>query len=154
MDIKFENPQMEALADADGRFLDAVRVGERGSARLGAEGPWRVPTAATPGTENEVDVDGDVVITELAYHRSPISEEGVPFEEPGHLLVAGFAGALGAAAGQALDGDEAGAFGCLGELGIDGVDMGLLDGNLVGECAGEVVGDDHRGRRGVRLLHS
>jgi hypothetical protein len=70
-----------ALSDADGRFLDAVRVGERGSARLGAQGPWLVPTTPTPGTENEVDVNGDVVITELAYHRAPISEEGVPFEE-------------------------------------------------------------------------
>ncbi|MCB9690093.1 MAG: lamin tail domain-containing protein [Alphaproteobacteria bacterium] len=69
------------LAEADGELLDAVRVDERGHARLGDDGPWRVPVRATPGEPNAVAVEDRVAIHEIAYHRAPLDEEGTPFTE-------------------------------------------------------------------------
>ena len=67
------------LYSADGSaLLDAVRVdgGLRGRADDG--GPWRVPSEATPGEANRIDLSEDVVINEIQYHRSPLSVEGEP----------------------------------------------------------------------------
>ena len=74
---------------------------------------------------------------------SGVEDEGVAFEQPGELLVPGLAGALGAATSQAFDGHESCALGRLVELGVNTVDVGLLDRKL---CREGVVGP--RGRLG------
>ena len=50
-------------------------------ARLSEDGPWGVPTEASPGDDNPVQLTEDVVIHEISYHRAPLSEEGQPFAE-------------------------------------------------------------------------
>ena len=73
-----------------------------------------------------------------------VEDQGVPLEQPGQLLVAHVAGAVGAAAGEAVGLDEAGPGLGLGELGVDEVDVGLLDGDLAGDLGA--------GRLGGRVL--
>jgi hypothetical protein len=57
-------------------LLDAVRVHEGLRGRDGDA--WRVPREATPGEPNVVDLNEDVVINEIQYHRAPVSREGEP----------------------------------------------------------------------------
>jgi Lamin Tail Domain len=62
-------------------LLDAVRVhsGLRGRADEG--GPWRVPTEASPGAPNTIELVEDVVISEVQYHKAPLSRAGEPYAE-------------------------------------------------------------------------
>ncbi len=70
------------LYSADGdAVLDAVRAHEWVRARAQDGGPWRVPSQATPGEANLVDLTEDVVIHEIMYHRAPLSQEGEPATE-------------------------------------------------------------------------
>ncbi len=70
------------LYTADGgALLDAVRVGWRPRARDEDGGPWRTPDEATPGGDNRITLSEDVVISEIQYHRAPLSEEGSPITE-------------------------------------------------------------------------
>jgi hypothetical protein len=70
------------LADAaSGAVLDAARVAVGPRARLAPFGPALTPTVATPGGPNAVELNEDVVIHEVMYHRNPRLEEGLPVEE-------------------------------------------------------------------------
>lgn len=69
------------LRSADGAVvLDAARI-EAGPRARDAAGAWRVPSSPTPGEPNEIDLQADIVIHEIQYHRAPVSEAGVPFAE-------------------------------------------------------------------------
>ena len=70
------------LTASDGEaLLDGVRVGDRGRGRAPGGGPWRFPTAASPGDVNPIAINEDVVINEILYHRAPASRAGEPFAE-------------------------------------------------------------------------
>ncbi|WP_338009746.1 hypothetical protein [Janibacter hoylei] len=71
-----------------------------------------------------------VLVLEVGHATGGVVDEGVPLEEPGHLLVTDVAGAVGTAAGQAVDSDEVGSLAGLGQLGVDAVQVLLLDGDL------------------------
>ena len=81
LDAAFEAGDVLYLYDASGTLLDAVRVWDQPRAREAIRGPWRVPTAPTPGAENAIDIEDDIVVNEIAYHRAPVSEDGLLFEE-------------------------------------------------------------------------
>ena len=66
-----------------GALLDAVRVQEGPRARADGGGPWRVPSEATPGEANLIEIIEDVVINEVQYHRAPFSQQGEPVTERG-----------------------------------------------------------------------
>ncbi len=67
------------LYGADGgALLDAVRVGEGIRGRADDGGSWRVPSEATPGDPNLIELVEGVVINEVQYHRAPLSQEGEP----------------------------------------------------------------------------
>ena len=86
------------------------------------------------GTEVEAAEDQPLVL--LLDHRASARrgvDEGVALEEPGHLLVAHVAGAVGAAPGQAVGLDIGRAQARLGQLGVDPVDVRLLAGELTGD---------------------
>lgn len=72
-------------------------------------------------------------------HR--VEHEGVALEEPGQLLVTGLPDPVGAAARQAIGLDPPGPHLGLGQLGVDPVDVRLLDGDLTVD----LVGDEGRG---------
>ena len=77
--LDLEEGDLVYLYSADGgTLLDAVRVREGLRGRLGDAGPWRVPHEATPGEPNVFDLNEDVVINEIMYHRAPVSREGEP----------------------------------------------------------------------------
>ncbi|GDX83434.1 hypothetical protein LBMAG42_52450 [Deltaproteobacteria bacterium] len=59
-------------------LLDAARVSDRLRGRDSGAGEWRYPREATPGAANVIELNDDVVINELQYHRAPISREGEP----------------------------------------------------------------------------
>ncbi len=65
-------------------------------------------------------------------------DERVALEEAGHLLVAHVAHAVGPAAGEAVGLDMGRALGGLRQLGVDTVDVGLLEGDLAGRLCGGV----------------
>ena len=69
-----------------------------------------------------------------------VEHQGVAFEEPGHLLLAGGADAVGTPPRQAVGLDESGALAGLRELRVDEIHVGLFDGDLVSD----------EGRRRVR----
>ena len=69
-----------------------------------------------------------------------VEDQGVALEEPGHLLLAGGADAVGTPPRQAVGLDEPGALAGLRELRVDEVHVGLFDGDLVSD----------EGRRRVR----
>lgn len=82
LDLDLEAGDRLFLQTADGLSqLDAVRLTEAGQARLEPGGPWLRPTEATPGAANAVDLEEDVVISEIMVHRAPRSEAGQPFTE-------------------------------------------------------------------------
>ena len=83
-----------------------------------------------------------VLVLERGHASGGVEDERVALEEPGHLLVAHIAGAVGAAARHAVHGHEIGALPGLGELGVDTVQMLLLDGDLGSD--GVDVGVGHR----------
>lgn len=65
------------LYSADrGALLDAVRVRSGPRARAEGGGPWRVPSAATPGAANLIELTEDVVVSEIQYHHAPRAQEG------------------------------------------------------------------------------
>ena len=67
------------LYDDDGEtLLDAVRLQLDPRARAADGGPWRVPTEATPGEANAIELVDDIVIHEIMYHRAPLSQQGEP----------------------------------------------------------------------------
>ena len=67
------------LSSADrSTLLDAVRVADGVRARADDGGPWRVPSAPTPGEANLIDINEDVVLNEIMYHRAPLSTDGEP----------------------------------------------------------------------------
>ncbi len=79
LDLDLEAGDRLFLLSADGETLyDAVRVGSGLRARAAAGGPWRVPTAPSPGEDNPIVLTEDIVINELMYHRAPLSQEGSP----------------------------------------------------------------------------
>ena len=83
VEVNLDIPPGELLWvwDPDGgAVIDAVRVSDRPRAR-DRGGAWRTPVELTPGDENLVEVEEDVVIHELHYHSAPISQEGRPVAE-------------------------------------------------------------------------
>jgi len=71
-----------------------------------------------------------------------VEDQGVTLEQAGDLLVADVAGAVGPTPREALGLDQGRAVVGLDQLGIDEVDVGLLDGDLRGDLV------DGPGRRG------
>ncbi|MCK6522906.1 lamin tail domain-containing protein [Myxococcota bacterium] len=68
-----------ALTSADSATLyDAVRVGVGPLGRDDDGGPWRVPSAATPGEPNLIELTEDVVVSEILYHHAPYALDGAP----------------------------------------------------------------------------
>ncbi len=145
-----------AFAPQDPAPHDAHRVdrgrpverGGRGRAPVDDEGLVLVVADAEPadvadlavgrrgplGTEVEAAEDQPLVL--LLDHRASARRgvhEGIALEEPGHLLVAHVAGAVGAAPGQAVGLDVGRAQARLGQLGVDPVDVRLLAGELTGD---------------------
>jgi hypothetical protein len=74
-----------------------------------------------------------------------VEDEGVSLEEAGDLLLARFAGAVGAATGEPLSLHERGTFAGLGQLGIDLIDVRLLGRDLGGNLRrhGAITGNTH-----------
>ena len=84
----------------------------------------------------EVEPAEDQALVLLVDHRAAPGggvDEGVALEEPGHLLVADVTGAGGAAARHPVGLDVGGATAGLLELGVDPVDVGLLERQLAGD---------------------
>ena len=80
--LELESGDRLFLRRADGSvLLDGLAVTGSLQARLWEAGPWGVPTEASPGDDNPVQLTEDVVIHEISYHRAPLSEEGQPFAE-------------------------------------------------------------------------
>jgi len=76
------------LTSADGsRLHDAVRVQGRPRARARDGGPWRFPSAATPGEPNLIDLSEDLVIHEIQYHRAARTEEWIELTNRGETEV-------------------------------------------------------------------
>ena len=77
--FSMEEDELLLLYNADGSaLLDAVRVREGLRGRADDGGSWRVPSEATPGEPNIIELTEDVVINEIQYHRAPLSLEGEP----------------------------------------------------------------------------
>ena len=83
------------------------------------------------------------LVLRLEGGAAPVGAEHqrIALEQPGDLLVADVAGAVGPAAGQALGLDQRDPGGRLGQLVVHAVDVGLLDGDLGRHLIG--------GRRGL-----
>ena len=71
-----------------------------------------------------------MLVLEVGPSAGGVVDEGIALEEPGHLLVPDVAGAGGAAARHAVDGDEVGPLAGLGQLGVHAVEVVLLDRDL------------------------
>ncbi|MEY3213485.1 MAG: hypothetical protein RIT28_3966, partial [Pseudomonadota bacterium] len=75
--LSVEAGEVLYLYSADrGALLDAVRVTSAVRGRAEGAGPWRVPSEATPGAENLIELTEDVVVSEIQYHHAPRSKEG------------------------------------------------------------------------------
>ncbi|HUF63427.1 MAG TPA: lamin tail domain-containing protein, partial [Verrucomicrobiales bacterium] len=65
-----------ALADAGGNFLDGVNLQRRGRSRSNGGGDeWFVHDNPTPGEENAITLEENVVIHEILYHFPPQYED-------------------------------------------------------------------------------
>lgn len=71
------------LAPDQAAVLDAQVVSDRLQGRNWEEsGPWRYPSAATPGLANQFDISQAVVINEILYHAPPqFATDSQPFVE-------------------------------------------------------------------------
>ncbi len=73
------------LADAGGNFLDGVNLQRRGRSRSNTGGDdWFVHDTPTPGEENAITLEENVVIHEIMYHFPPQYEDpaaSIPFAE-------------------------------------------------------------------------
>ena len=143
----------------DERLVIVVADAEAADIPDFAAGGWRrrgvVEVEPTEHEPFELRVEG-VLATGSVEHQS------VPLEEAGEFLVSGLTRALGAPAREAFDRDQPSAFGGFGQLRIDGIDMGLLGGDLasqLGSSAGGCDGTCHSRRgscggcRGHGLAH-
>ncbi len=88
-------PELPELAPGDMLFLydanrstlfDAVRVSSRPRAR-DEDGEWRYPVEATPGEENDIEIDDSVVIHEIMYHHPSTEEEWIELYNRGEAAV-------------------------------------------------------------------
>jgi hypothetical protein len=82
VDLELDVDDRLFLRRADGsQLLDGVAVTRSLQARLAPDGPWGSPTEASPGDENPFSLHEDIIINEVMYHRSPVSEPDQPFAE-------------------------------------------------------------------------
>ena len=103
----------------------------------------------------EVEPAEDQALVLLVDHRAAPGggvDQGVALEEPGHLLVAHVARAGGAAARHPVGLDVGGAAAGLLELGVDPVDVVLLQRQLAGDVGGGLGQARVRGGHGAGLL--
>ena len=103
----------------------------------------------------EVEPAEDQALVLLVDHRAAPGggvDQRVALEEAGHLLVTHVAGAAGAAARHPVGLDVGGAAAGLLELGVDPVDVGLLQRQLTGDVGGGLGQTRAGGGHGAGLL--